>query len=167
MSHPLVLALFDDVAAASRAAAVVHALGIRGDRLSVVAASHEQEGQIARSIDATPGAEIEDSRVAARLGELSARVIAAVAGVLPGVGPIVAGGPLAAEFGEAVGHVAGDIAAVLRRAGVEASVASAWQSRIGSGAVLLGVHVLDGDAEPVRAALARSGAREVALARWA
>ena len=45
--------------------------------------------------------------------------LAAVAVVMPGVGPIVADGPLAAALGEAAGHMAGGIARALERAGLD------------------------------------------------
>jgi len=167
MSHPLVLALFEDASLAAGAARVVHELGITGDRLSVVAASHEDEGVLARVLDASPGVEIEDSRLAARFGELSARVLAAVAVVLPGIGPIVAAGPLAAEFGEAAGHVAGRVSAVLRDAGVEEARAVAWQERIACGAVLLGAHVHTGNPDEIARAFEQHGAVDTAQARWA
>jgi hypothetical protein len=166
MAHPLVLALFDDAESAALGARVVRPFGIEGDRLSVVASNHAREGVLARSLGASPGADLEDSRTAGRLGELGAHILAAVAIVLPGVGPILAGGPLAAEFGEAAGHVAGGIAAVLRDAGLDDAAAAGWQTRIESGAVLLGAHVLAGDAAAVRNALESAGARETALAQW-
>ena len=116
MSHPLVLALFPTAAAASIGARALHEAGIDRERISVVARNHEEEGILAERLGARPGAEIEDSRTAARLGELSAQVLAAIAIVMPGIGPIVAAGPLSAGLGEAAGHVAGSIASVLRSA---------------------------------------------------
>ena len=166
MSHPLVLALFDDVAAAAVAARAVHDLGVGRDRLSVVASNHDVEGALARTFDASPGAEIEDSRPAARLGELGARVLAAVAIVLPGIGPLVAAGPLAAEFGEAAGHVAGGVASVLREAGIDEGRAVMWQERIALGAVLLGAHVDAGDPGDVKRALDGAGASDSVQASW-
>ena len=74
--------------------------------MSIVARSHDEEGALARAADASPGSEIEDSRPASRLGELTAHFLAAIAVVMPGIGPIVADGPLAAGLGEAAGHVA-------------------------------------------------------------
>lgn len=166
MSHPLVIGVFEEPRGAAAAARAVHGLGVSAERLSVVAANHEQEGLLAREMDGTPGADMEDSRTAGRLAELGARVIAAVALVLPGVGPILAAGPLAAGLGEAAGHVAGGLAAVLRNAGVDEAVATAWESKIEQGAVLLGVHVVGQDPAAVQAALEQAGARETALATW-
>ena len=107
MSHPLVLGLFDNAAATAQAARVLRDMGLPPERVSIVARTHDEEGAIARAAGASPGAEIEDSRPAGRLGELGAHFIAAIAVVLPGVGPIVADGPLAAGFGEAAGHLHG------------------------------------------------------------
>jgi hypothetical protein len=166
MSHPLVLGLFEGPAAAAAAARTLHANGLDNERLSIVAATHEAEGELAREIGGSPGAEIEDSRLAARLGELGAHLVAYVAVVLPGVGPIVAGGPLAAEFGEAAGHVAGGIAGVLREAGVDEGVATMWQARVDAGAVLLGAHVAAAEADGIEAVFRESGALDIVRAEW-
>jgi hypothetical protein len=166
MSHPLVLALFHDRDAATRAARMLRDLGTDRGSLSVVSRSHEDEASLARQVDATPGVEIEDSRAAARLGELGGYLLAAIALVLPGIGPIVGAGPLAADLGEAAGHMAGGIASVLARAGLPEERAAAWQAAIERGAVLLGVHAVSGEIGPIRSALAAAGADEIELAEW-
>src|SRR4030095_15444391 len=104
MSHPVVLALFDDAGAAAAAARELRTLGVSGERISIGARSHDDEGGIAR---------------AAGVVWLSATLIAGIALVMPGIGPIVADGPLAAGLGEAAGHLAGGIGRALRQAGVE------------------------------------------------
>jgi hypothetical protein len=164
--HPLVLGLFDDAAAAAAAARTLRELGHPRERVSIVARSHDEEGAIADAAGASPGAEIEDSRAAGRLGELSAHFISAIAYVLPGVGPIVADGPLAAGLGEAAGHLAGDIGRMLGRAGLAANEAEAWEARIKRGAVLLGAHTDRDRAGQVADALERHGARQVAVGTW-
>lgn len=166
MSHPLVLAVFDSPASAAAAARALHAVGVARDRISVVTRSHDEEGALAEQMDATPGADIEDSRPAAILGELGGQVLAAIALVMPGIGPIVAAGPLSAGLGEAAGHVAGSVASVLSNAGVADERAEALQQAVEAGAVLLGVHATSGDIEPIRQAVHASGAREVEIARW-
>jgi hypothetical protein len=164
MTHPLVLGLFDTPAAAAAAARELRALGVPRDQVSVVARNHDEEGQVA---EASPGSELEDSRVASRLGELSAHLIAAIALVLPGIGPIVADGPLAAGLGEAAGHLAGGVAPMLERAGVPAATAEEWEQRIESGAVLVGAHLPPGaPAAEAETALRRSGASYVTAGSW-
>lgn len=166
MSHPLVLALFDSPATAASAARELRDLGIPPQRVSIVARSHDEEGTLARVADASPGSEMEDSRMAGRLGELSAHLLAAIALVVPGVGPIVADGPLAAGLGEAAGHVAGGLARTLERAGLDGEEAARWEKRIEAGAVLVGAHVGVEPAADVRELLIRSGAIDSAQVNW-
>ena len=164
--HPIVIALFDDPSAAAAAARALHAAGVPREQLSVVARNHDEEGVLASAIDATPGAEVEDSRRAARLGELSAHVLAAIAYVLPGIGPIVGAGPLAAGLGEAAGHVAGGVASVLSSAGVAPRRAAALQREVERGAILLGVHASPSLVDKVRGALAAAGGQDVEVVNW-
>jgi uncharacterized membrane protein len=165
MNHPLVLALFDRPAAMTTAARALHEEGVERDQISVIARNHDEEGALAQQLDATPGAEVEESRPAAVLGELSGLVLAAIAFVLPGVGPIVAAGPLSAGLGEAAGHVAGGIASALEDAGVNPDHARSLEAEVERGAILLGVHV-HGDPERVRALLASAGGRDVQIVSW-
>jgi hypothetical protein len=166
MSHPLVLALFSSAATAAAGARGVHALGVARDQISVVARNHDEEGALAQQMDATPGVDIEDSRVAARLGELSGQVLAAIALVMPGIGPIVAAGPLSAGLGEAAGHVAGSVAAALAASGVPEARAAALQREIELGAILLAVHTTARDVEGIRTAFQGAGATQVEVANW-
>jgi uncharacterized membrane protein len=158
MNHPLVLALFDRPAAITGAARALHAEGIGRDQISIIARNHDEEGALAEQLGATPGAEVEESRPAAVVGELSGLLLAAIAVVLPG-------GPLSAGLGEAAGHVAGGIASALTEAGVNPDRARALEAEVERGAILLGVHV-HGDPERVRATLASSGARDVQVVSW-
>lgn len=152
---------------AVQAAAALHGLGIRRESLSVVAHTHADAQALADRMDATAGVDLEDSRVAARLGELGGRVLATVALAMPGIGPIVAAGPLAAEFGEAAGHIAGSLAAVLSGAGLSRERAEALQRGVAQGAVLLGVHVAERDVARMRDTLSAAGAIEIETVTWA
>src|SRR3954463_10006720 len=78
VSHPLVLALFSDPSMAADAAGALHALGVSRESLSVVAHTHADAQALADRMDATPGVDLEDSRAAARLGEVGGRVLATV-----------------------------------------------------------------------------------------
>lgn len=166
MSHALVMALFQDAATAAAAARELRALGIPRERVSIVARTHDEEGALANASGASPGSEIEDSRPASRLGELAAHLAAAVAVVIPGIGPIVADGPLAAALGEAAGHIAGDVSRALQNAGLEAADAARWEKRIEGGAFLVGAHVDRPPIEAVRDVLIRSGGSPVAVGTW-
>jgi hypothetical protein len=151
---------------AAEAAAALHAIGITREQISVVAHSRAVARTLADRMDATPGVDLEDSRPAARLGELGGQVLAAIALVLPGIGPIVAAGPLAAELGEAAGHVAGSLVSVLKSAGLPEEPAEALQRQVAHGAVLLGVHVAASDVDRVRDSLSAAGATQLELVTW-
>ena len=166
MSHPVVLALFDDATSAAAAARELRALGVSRERVSIVARSHDEEGVVSRASGGSPGSEIEDSGPASRLGELGAPLLAAMALVMPGIGPIVADGPLAAVLGEAAGHLAGGIVRTLEHAGLERADAQAWEARIREGAFLVGAHVGPSQLEGARGVLTRAGGRQVAVGTW-
>lgn len=166
MSHPIVLALYDSAEKATAAAAAVRASGVAAEHISVVAASHDEEAMLARASGATPGVDLEDSRPAARLAELSAHVLALVATVLPGVGPVLAGGPLAAELGEAAGHVAGGLVHTLASAGVPESQAESWLRSLEAGAIIIAVHVVGAEEARLRDCLAAERPTDVARGTW-
>jgi hypothetical protein len=160
------MALFQDPTAAAEAARGLRALGIPRERVSIVARRHDDEGVIADAAGASPGSEIEESRPASRLGELAGHLAAAMAVVIPGVGPILADGPLAAALGEAAGHVAGDISHALQRAGLASSQADHWEKRIKEGAFLVGAHADKVPVDAVREVLSRAGGSPVAVGAW-
>ncbi len=166
MTHPLVVALFADPAVAARAASELRGLGVPRERVSIVSSNHEEEGALADASGGSPGSEIEDSRVASRLGELSAHLLAAIAIGLPGIGPIVADGPLAAGLGEAAGHLAGGVAPALERMGFSNEEAEAWEGRIKDGAVLIGAHVTDPEVTRISESLHGCGAERVVTTTW-
>jgi hypothetical protein len=166
MSHPLVVALFPNPDAAALAARELHVAGVTREQISIISRNHDEESSFAADVGGTPGAEIEDSRTAARLGELSGHFLAAIALVLPGIGPIVAAGPLAAGLGEAAGHVAGGVASALAGAGVPPERAEALQNAVESGAILLGVHTGEPQVEAIRSVLRTAGATDIETANW-
>ena len=164
--HPLILGLFETAAAAANAARELRASGIPQQRVSIVARSHDEEGELARASGASPGSEIEDSRAGGRLGELSAHFFAAVALALPGIGPIVADGPLAAGLGEAAGHVTGGIARTLQDVGLSHAESQRWEAQIERGDILVGAHADSSNADAAKDILTRSGASAVAEGVW-
>jgi hypothetical protein len=166
MSHPVAFALFEDAAAAATAARGLRALGIPRERVSIVARTHDEEGAIARASGGSPGSEMEDSAPASRLGELGAHLLASIALVMPGIGPIVADGPLAAGLGEAAGHLAGGLPRALERAGLVAANAKLWEAEIASGAILIGAHVSQAQVDSACGVLRTSGGRQVTVGTW-
>jgi len=167
MAHPLLLALFDGITAAAGAARELHALGVGPSDLSVVSRDHAAESTIARQIDGSPGSESVDSNTASKLGELSGYVLAAIAIGMPGTGAVVAAGPLAAELGEAAGHLAGGLKTTLVKAGLPDVEAEEWLERVHSGdAILLGAHVRTATSQQVESAMLRHGTSRVIRTEW-
>jgi len=165
-THPLVAGLFASADSAITAARALRAMGVPHEAVSIVARTHDEEGVIARASGASPGSELEDSVTAARIGEIGAHLVSAVALVLPGIGPIVADGPLAAGLAEAAGHVAGGIARTLERAGLNREEAEDWESRIKAGALLVGAHVTAATTVEARNTTINSGAERVVTVEW-
>lgn len=166
MSHPLVLGLFTSAERAALAARALHASGISRESISVVARTHDEALTLAKALDATAGVEIEDSRPAARLGEIGAIVLAATALALPGGAPFVAPGALSAELGEAAGHLGGSLAAMLTKSGIAADVADSWEAAVAAGQVILGVHLAEPDGGALEHLLREHGAAAVGRANW-
>ena len=84
---------------------------------------------------------------------------------MPGIGPIVADGPLAAGLGEAAGHLGGGLKRTLERAGLDHAEAQQWADRIQQGDVLVGVHVDATAIDAVRGVITRNGGTHVAVGR--
>jgi len=162
----LVVGLYARTSDAEAAARALRLLGLSRERVSIVAGSHALEGDLADRTGASPGTEIEDSPGAARAGVLGGYALAALALVMPGIGPLVAAGPLAAELGEAAGHLAGGIARALDRAGLDTDRASTWERRIFEGAVLVGAHVGEGDVDKARGAMRALTPEDTATVNW-
>lgn len=160
------MALFSAGSDPVPAARAIRSLGVTETQLSVVARDHRTESEVAHEVGGTPGAEIEDSRAAGLLGELSAEILAAIAIVMPGIGPIVVAGPLGAELGEAAGHAAGSLHSVLTKAGLATDRATHWEQLIGQGAVILGVHATKVDPGTIETVFEQHGAADVATTAW-
>ena len=165
-THPLVVGLFDSTDRATFAARALREMGVAHARVSIVARTHDEEGAIARASGASPGSELEDSVTAARIGELGAHLLSAIALVMPGIGPIVADGPLAAGLAEAAGHVAGGIARTLERAGMIRAEADEWESTIKQGAIVVGAHVDTATIARAQDVIHTSGATRLATLTW-
>jgi hypothetical protein len=164
--HPLALALLPNASALVKAAEQLHRLGITREHLSVVARTPNEERELAQRMDARSGVELEESRPAAIFGEIGGQMLAAIALVMPGIGPIVAAGPLAAELGELAGHAAGSLVSVLTSAGLPQERAEALQRELTQGSILVGVHTVQSALDDVVDCLSRAGATQVQTVTW-
>jgi len=166
VAHPIVLALFPDASAVVEAAQQLHRLGISREHLSVVARTATEERDLAERMDGTPGVELEESRPAAIFGEIGGQMLAAIALVMPGIGPIVAAGPLAAELGEVAGHAAGSLVSVLTSAGLARDRAEMLQRGLEQGSILLGAHTVQATVDDVVSCLSHAGGAQIQTVTW-
>jgi hypothetical protein len=146
--------------------------GFAPQRVSVIARDTER----ARDVAEETGAEVPTGAAAgagagAVLGGLAGWLIGIGALAIPGIGPVVAAGPIAAALGvggttaavgAGVGAVAGGLVGALTGWGFSESEAREYQERVGRGDILLAVEVPDdqdtGRAEDI---LRRSGGERV------
>ena len=174
MATKVVAGLFEAPDQASRAINDLRSMGVDPSRVSVIARDKEQ----AREVADQTGAEVATGAatgagLGALLGGAAGWLIGIGALAIPGIGPIVAAGPIAAALGTAgataaagagVGIVAGGLIGALTGWGFSEAEAKAYQDGIERGDMLLAVEVPDGDdADRVEDVLKRDGGDRVSM----
>src|SRR5919204_4207595 len=153
----VVAGVFSDRGEAQRTIEELRTAGVDPQRVSVVA----QDPQRAREVAQQTGAEtVTGTAAGAGLGALLGGTAGWLVGIgalaIPGIGPLVAAGPIAAALGVAgttaaagagVGVVAGGIIGALTGWGFAESEARAYEERVAQGDVLLAVQVDDDAAD--------------------
>jgi hypothetical protein len=147
MTDTVVSAVFDDHVAAERAVADLRQAGVSNAALSFVARYDERHGDrgntpVNRDGDHKGSAAVKGVMGGAAVGALLG--IAALA--IPGVGPLVAAGaiaasavPEAAAIGAGAGAVAGGLGGLFRKHGVSDADARYYQPRISQGGIFISV----------------------------
>jgi len=164
MATQMVIALFDDLAHAQRAIEILEEDGFARHDISVVT-KHGAEQPARDDIDSDPtvaSVAEEEAKTGGMIGGVGGLIAGLAAFAVPGIGPILAIGPLAAALGgAAMGAVAGGIVGALAEAGVPEDRARHFQQRILHGDVVLTLHTNNEGARRAETALSRTGAREV------
>jgi len=168
-----VVGVFEQTADAERAVADLIASGIAREKISLVTPQQQQEHVH------IPGANVEhveDMAIGAVGGGLLGGMLGALVGMvaiaIPGIGPVIAAGPLAAALGGAAGAtmvlgagagaVGGGILGALTWAGITHEEALVYEDLIRRGGTLVMVRA-DGDERgPATAILHRDGAADAA-----
>ena len=169
--------LFDDLNAAHDAVRDLRDLGLGSSDVSLVA--HGVAGQYGQSLNradwaATANAPAQDATatgagMGAVLGGLAGLVVGLGALVIPGIGPVLAAGPLATVlsgiFGAGVGAVGGGLAGGLLGALVDLGVpedhAQFYAEGVRRGGALVTVHAADNQEPAVREVLNRHRAVDI------
>lgn len=136
-----VVRLFDEMEDARNAVEALHQAGFADDQISVVASDYR--GEYARYLEGQEEDEgvSEGAGVGALVGGMTGLLIGLGAVALPGVGPIIAAGPLlAALTGGALGTVTGALAGALVDLGMPEDRAGYYTEAVRRGGVLVLVH---------------------------
>jgi hypothetical protein len=151
----------------SEAKKAVHDLETQGfshDQISVVAAgSPDAAGADAPNLGPLDNIGSDTSSGAgAAVGSLAGFFAGMVALAIPGVGPIIAAGPLAAGLiGAGIGAAAGGIAGALRKHGIPEHHAGRYSEAIGRGACMVVVHADEAEVDRAVNILDREGAIDI------
>ena len=153
-----VVGLFDRFADAEDAIGELAKSGIDRNRISIVAKDAKGEYvKLAGGSSLVAGA-----GTGAAIGGVAGLILGLAAIAIPGVGPVVAAGPLATALGSAgVGAAAGGIMGALTGMNIPEDDARYYAEAIGQGGALILYNSTDEQAEYVREVLNRSGARNV------
>jgi hypothetical protein len=135
-----VVALFDNITDAQAAVRELLDNGFTRENLSLV--SREGADQYGELLDPLPMDDtIEGVASGALLGGLTGLVVGLFALAIPGVGPVIAAGPIAAALtGAGVGAVTGGLVGALVDLGYDEDTAGYYAEGVRRGGVLLTVH---------------------------
>ena len=153
---PTVVGVFEVQSGAEAALNELYLSGFRAKAIGHVALRAEED--VATGTAATDaGEEVVGGAVAG--GALGGALGAAVALLIPGIGPVVAGGVLASALGgAAIGAAAGGVLGALTDLGEEEALY--YENELRSGRIIVTVHA-DGRAAEARSILSQHGAYDV------
>jgi hypothetical protein len=155
-----VVGVFENRTDAESAVDALHSAGFRDEEVGIVAHRTDTEGMAARPGTAEPDA---SGAIGGAVtgGALGAVLGAAAALVIPGVGPVLAGGVLASALGgAAIGAAAGGILGALTDMGVPEEEARYYDTEFRSGRTLVTVRAA-GRADEATSVLRRFGAYDI------
>jgi hypothetical protein len=164
-----VAALFRDRVDAERAINELRRSGFDPQRVSVMARDRERARDVAGDTGADTGT---GAATGAGVGALLGGAAGWLAGIgalaIPGIGPIVAAGPIAAALGGAgIGAVAGGLVGALTGWGFSEDEARGYEDRVREGDILLAAEIPDGESTTAaEEVMRRAGGSQVATREW-
>jgi uncharacterized protein (TIGR02271 family) len=161
-----VVGLFDDRTAAQSAVRELLAEGFRGDEVSVVSKKPDGKGVEVEYVEEDGHEQIEDmakgAGTGAAIGGAAALLLSLTALTIPGIGPVLAAGPLAALIaGAGIGATAGGLVSGLTRLGVEGDDAHSYAEGLKRGGTLVTVNTDNHHADLAVNLMRRLGAVEI------
>jgi uncharacterized protein (TIGR02271 family) len=161
-----VVGLFDDRVSAQNAVRELTAEGFRGEEVSVVSKKPDGKGVEVEYVEEDGREQIEDmakgAGTGAAIGAGAALLLSLTALSIPGIGPVLAAGPLAALIaGAGVGAAAGGLVKGLTRLGVGDDDAHTYAEGLKRGGTLVTVNADDQRANLAVGVMRRVGAVEI------
>ncbi|HLM56423.1 MAG TPA: DUF2382 domain-containing protein [Pyrinomonadaceae bacterium] len=168
-----VVGLFDDRVAAQNAVRELVAEGFRKDEVSLVSKKPDGKGVEVEYVEEDGREQIEDmakgAGTGAAIGAGAALLLSLTALSIPGIGPVLAAGPLAALIaGAGIGATAGGMVSGLTRLGVEDDDAHTYAEGLRRGGTLVSVNTDNHYADLAVNVMRRLGAVEIdkRAAQW-
>jgi hypothetical protein len=142
----IVLGVFDDYGVTEKAIDELIRAGFKHDQISVLGSSPKH----AASIDPKAHPEHIPEKLAqfTAAGALGGGLIGLAALTIPGIGPIIAAGPLlGALSGAAAGSYVGFLAGTLTGMDIDENTAQEYEAQLAQGRILLGAHISNKEEE--------------------
>jgi len=161
-----VVGLFDDRMAAQNAVRELLDEGFRGDEVSVVSKKPDGKGVEVEYVEEDGREQIEDmakgAGAGAAIGGAAALLLSLTALSLPGIGPVLAAGPLVALIaGAGIGATAGGLVSGLTRLGIGDDEAHTYAEGLKRGGTLVTVNTDNPHADLAVNVMRRLGAVEI------
>jgi hypothetical protein len=142
----IVIGVFDDYGVAEKAIDELMRAGMGADRISVLGSSKKHASSLSPEVH--PEHVPEELAKFTAAGAIGGGLIALASLTLPGIGAIVAGGPLlAALSGAAAGSYVGFLAGTFTRMDIDETTAKEYEAQLTQGRVLLGINVSNKEEE--------------------
>ncbi|HEY9402102.1 MAG TPA: YsnF/AvaK domain-containing protein [Pyrinomonadaceae bacterium] len=172
-----VIGLFDNRAEAQSVVQELLGEGFRRDDISVMSKKIEgqdnRQGEAVAYVEEDGDEQIKDmakgAGTGAAIGGLAGLLVSLTALAIPGIGPVLAAGPLAAVIaGAGIGATAGGLISGLTRLGVSEDDANYYAEGVRRGGTLISVDASDEQAERAVAIMKQHGAVEIdkRAAQW-
>jgi stress response protein YsnF/uncharacterized membrane protein len=153
-----VVGLFDNRSEAESVVDELVKAGFDREKISVAAADTTRSGQVTGDVDGddTVSGAMSGAGTGAILGGVGGLLVGLVALAIPGVGPIVAAGPLATALaGAGIGAATGGLIGALSSAGVPDEEATLYAEGVSRGGTLVMVEASDDQASTARQIMER------------
>jgi uncharacterized protein (TIGR02271 family) len=161
-----VVGLFDDRAAAQNAVRELMAERFKNEQISLISKKQGGKGVEVEYVEEDGRGQIEDmakgAGTGAAIGGAAALLLSLTALSIPGIGPVLAAGPLVALVaGAGIGATAGGLVSGLTRLGLEDDEAHTYAEGLRRGGTLVSVDSGDHRADRAVAVMKRCGAVEI------